>query len=102
MNQEMPAKTRPPWKFPVAWLIAPIAYGPINPPRFPTELMNASPAAAETPAKNSFGRDQIGLQAHWIPATTRHRSATVMKTDLVEVTLKAMNEIAPMIKGMAA
>jgi len=102
MNQEMPAKTRPPWKLPVALLIAHIAYGPINPPRFPTELMKAIPAAAEKPAKNSFGKDQMGLQAHWIPDTTRHQSATVIETDLVEVMLKAMNEIAPMIKGMAA
>jgi hypothetical protein len=60
------------------------------------------PAAAEKPVKNSFGRDQMGLHAHWIPDATRHQSATVRKRDLVEITLNAMNEIAPMIKGMAA
>ena len=102
MNHEMPAKTRPPWKLPVALLIAPIAYGPIKPPRFPTELMKAIPAAAEKPIKNSFGRDQMGLQAHWIPDTTRHHRATDKKTDLVEIVLNAMNEIPPMINGMAA
>jgi hypothetical protein len=60
MNYEIPAKTSPPRKLPVILLIAPIAYGPTNPPRFPRELINAIPAAAENPAKNSLGSDKKG------------------------------------------
>jgi len=35
--------------------------GPKNPPRFPTELMNAIPLAADNPVKNSLGIAQKGL-----------------------------------------
>jgi hypothetical protein len=66
------------------------------------ELMNAIPAAAENPVKNSPGSDQMGLHAHSIPDATRHQSVTHKKTEPVEVVLSNMNEIAPMINGMAA
>jgi hypothetical protein len=60
MNNGIPAKTSPPRKLPVLLLIAPIAEGPTNPPRFPIELIKAIPAAAENPAKNLLGNDKKG------------------------------------------
>ena len=61
-KSETPAKVKPPYKLPVLWLIAPIAYGPAKPARFTTELIKAIPEAAEMPVRNSLGRDQKGAQ----------------------------------------
>ena len=55
MNKESPATARPPYKLPVLSLIAPIAYGPTNPPRLAMEVINAIPEAAEYPVRNSPG-----------------------------------------------
>jgi hypothetical protein len=46
--------------FPVLEAMAPIAYGPANPPKLPTQLIKAIPAAAENPVRNSFGNAQKG------------------------------------------
>jgi len=60
MNNETPTPAKPERIFPVLAAIAPIAYGPANAPRFPTELIKAIPAAAENPVRNSLGIDQKG------------------------------------------
>ena len=60
MNNEIPTPAKPERIFPVLAAIAPIAYGPANAPRFPTELIKAIPAAAENPVRNSLGIDQKG------------------------------------------
>src|SRR5215469_5763528 len=75
-NSETPANTSPPRKLPVRWLIAPIVYGPTKLPRLPTELIRAIPAAAENPVKNSLGSAQKGAYRQFIPAATKHQSAT--------------------------
>src|SRR5579864_6575136 len=59
-NKETPATARPPYKLPVLSLIAPIAYGPISPPRLAMEVINAMPEAAEYPVRNSLGIVQKG------------------------------------------
>ena len=59
-NKESPATARPPYKLPVLSLIAPIAYGPTNPPRLAMELIKAMPEAAEYPVRNSLGIAQKG------------------------------------------
>ncbi len=59
-STETPAKARPPYKLPVLWRIKPTAYGPTNPPRMPTEVINAMPEAAENPVRNSLGNDHKG------------------------------------------
>jgi len=46
ISTETPAKARPPYK------LKPTAYGPTNPPRMPTEVINAMPEAAENPVRN--------------------------------------------------
>jgi len=60
MNNEAPTPTKAERILPVLEAIAPIAYGPANAPRFPTELIKAIPAAAENPVRNSLGIDQKG------------------------------------------
>ena len=60
MNNETPTPAKPELIFPVLAAIAPIAYGPANAPRFPTELIKAMPAAAENPVRNSLGIAQKG------------------------------------------
>ena len=59
---ETPANARPPYSVPVFCVMNPTMDGPKNPPRFPTELMNAIPLAAENPDKNSLGIAQKGLR----------------------------------------
>jgi len=61
-SMETPAKARPPYSVPVFCVMKPTMDGPKNPPRFPTELMNAIPLAAENPDKNSLGIAQKGLR----------------------------------------
>src|SRR5262249_5471792 len=60
-SMEHPAKARPPCSVPVFSVMNPTMDGPKNPPRFPTELMNAIPLAAENPVKNSLGMAQNRL-----------------------------------------
>jgi len=60
MNNEAPTPAKAERILPVLEAIAPIAYGPANAPRFPTELIKAIPAAAENPVRNSLGIDQKG------------------------------------------
>src|SRR5436190_7529246 len=51
-------KTRPPMNEPVSFSTVPSTYGPMNPPRFPTELMNPMLPAAAVPPRNKLGSDQ--------------------------------------------
>ena len=43
---------------PVTSRTRPMRYGPANPPRFPSELINAIAPAAGVPVKNAVGSDQ--------------------------------------------
>ena len=66
---------KPLYRFPVLIAIAPIMYGPTSPPRFPTELIKAMPAAAENPVRNSLGNAQKGPRELQTPAASKHKSA---------------------------
>jgi hypothetical protein len=46
------------WYPPVHSLTAPVMYGAANPPRLPTVLMSATPAAAAAPDRNCVGTVQ--------------------------------------------
>ena len=55
-----PAIARPPLIPLVPVAMAPMTDGPTKPPRFPTELMKAMPAADENPARNLLGIEKNG------------------------------------------
>lgn len=59
-NNETPARAIPLWIPPVPLASAPMAIGPANPPKFPTELIKAMPEAAENPTRNSLGNEKNG------------------------------------------
>src|SRR6185437_557142 len=60
INSENPTRIRPMDIPPDRFVSTPIVNGPTKPPRFPIELMNAIPAAADNPDRNSLGSDQNG------------------------------------------
>ena len=99
-NKDAPANAKPAYKLPVLWPIHPSAYGPTNPPKLPTEVINAIPEAAEIPARNSFGSDQKGPLKLEIPIATNDQSVIESKEELVVPSdIRAM---PPTIKGIAA
>src|SRR5439155_4383893 len=51
--------------------IQPITYGPTNPPRFPTALINAMPPAAPVPRRNAVGSGQNGGVALYSPTAAK-------------------------------
>lgn len=51
-------------KLPVACLIMPTIDGPARPPRLPTELTSARPAAAPVPVRIAVGSDQKCCPRH--------------------------------------
>ena len=101
MNQATPAEMSPPRKLPVVLMMAPMAWVPTKPPRFPKELTKAIPAAAEYPVKNSLGNDQKGPMRPLIADAVRDQSAIVRKTELVVVVLNITSDNAPIVNGIA-
>src|SRR5262249_12762101 len=71
----------------------PIRLGPTKPPRFPTELMSAIPAAAPVPANDSEDIAQNGPRVPHMPAAARE-SAASSSTGLV-VRPAPINPAAP-------
>ena len=65
---------RLPVKLPVASWTRPMRYGPTNPPRFPSELINAIAPAAAVPLKNAVGSDQKTGSALKMPAAATERA----------------------------
>jgi len=60
MDRAAATALKPPSRLPVRVAIAPTADNEKYDPRLPTELMNASPDAAERPDRNSPGQAQKG------------------------------------------
>lgn len=60
---------------PVLSITTPTSVGPTNPPRFPTELINAIPPAAAVPLKNVVERAQKGAIADFNPINDIIRAA---------------------------
>src|SRR5438552_10811027 len=63
-----------------------MTYGPRNPPRFPTALINPIPAAAPSPRKNAVGSDQNGGVKLYRPIaaidSAAKRAAGALKSEL--------------------
>ena len=66
---------------PVRSTRAPTAYGATNPPRLPSELIRAMPAAAAAPARAADGSSQKGEIAEKIPMA-HTQMATIAHTGL--------------------
>src|ERR1700757_114499 len=78
------ATTRsPPRNCPVEVRTSPMMYGPKNPPRFPTELMNAIPAAAVVADRSVVGIAQNGPIIEKTPTTATLTNATAIARDAV-------------------
>src|ERR1700722_18041769 len=73
----MATKYKPPAKLCVVSRSQPTAIGPITPPRLPTELMSAIPAAAPLRLRNIDGKDQnVGREASMKNAISEAGSST--------------------------
>src|SRR5215831_807849 len=102
MNQATPAEMSPPRKLPVVLMMAPMAWVPTKPPRFPKQLIKAIPAAAEYPVKNSLGSAQKGPNRLKPPDATKHQSATARKTEPGASSPSSTNAVAATMSGTAA
>src|SRR5438874_9947599 len=63
-------------KLSVRLLTIPTRYGPRNPPRLPTELISAMPAAAPVPLRNSDDIAQNGPSVPQIPTAAKESAAS--------------------------
>src|ERR1700693_156796 len=61
----------------------PTTEGPTKPPRFPTELIKAKPAATAEPERNSLGMAQKGARKPQRPISTKDKSASANKGERV-------------------
>src|SRR5579864_9378466 len=73
----------PPRNCPVEVRTSPMMYGPKNPPRFPTELMNAIPAAAAVADRSEVGIAQNGPIIEKTPTTATLTNATAVAREVV-------------------
>src|SRR4030088_1301775 len=85
--------------FPVRSLIQGTAFWAKNPPRLPTELINAKPAAAAAPLRKVEGSDQNTGWAEKMPAAATHSSANL--TALPGTNTLAARLAAPTNAGIA-
>ena len=85
--------------FPVASETKPMAYGPINPPKLPIELMRAIPTAASNSVRNKEGIAQKGPKILYIPSVAK----VIIIMDKIGLVVKAhpIIPIAPTSGGRA-